>query len=109
VLTSPFDIDRIGLISWLFSNALPDHTCRPSAAETVPGQLWPVGCSTWTGVGLVSVSLSAFLFLPWSVATTTDHGRRRLLRQFLAIDCLDPFPRHADDDVAESGAQVSRG
>src|SRR5262249_56220138 len=24
VLTSPFDIDRIGLISWLFSNALPD-------------------------------------------------------------------------------------
>src|SRR5262249_31587333 len=35
--------------------------------------------------------------------------RRTLLWQLLAVDRLDPFLRHADDDVAEAGTQVSRG
>src|SRR5262249_31853885 len=32
-----------------------------------------------------------------------------LLRQLLAVDLLDAFLRHADDDVTETGKQVSRG
>src|SRR5215471_2267300 len=37
------------------------------------------------------------------------HGRGKLLRQLLAVDRLDAFLRHADDDVTEAQAQVLRG